>query len=196
MAANALNDLSSPLALLKSRRSVKAHTLVAPGPSKGELAEILSIASRVPDHGKLAPWRFVVIEDRDSLVALLQQLWRRHRPDSDEAELAALAEFARQAPVLVALLFHPVDGKIPVFEQKLSTGAAGLNLLLAAHALGYAGCWLTGERARLPDLAEALGVAGGRVAGFFFLGTADGPAVERQRPAASEVVRHWPGNAA
>ncbi len=190
-----LNDASSPLALLQSRRSVKARTLSAPGPDAAELERILAIASRVPDHGKLAPWRFVVIEDRHAFTALLQRLWRQHRPDAARTDLEALDQFAHQAPVLVTLVSRPEKGHIPVFEQRLSAGAAGLNLLLAAHAMGYAGCWLTGARAELPGLVEALGVPGGRIAGFFFLGTPTTPATERPRPTPGQVVLRWNGAA-
>ena len=191
-----LNDPSSPLSLLRSRRSAKARTLSAPGPDAAELADILAIASRVPDHGKLAPWRFVVIDHRDAFAALLQRLWRAEYPESAATDLAALDRFAHEAPTLVTLLFQPQPGPIPVFEQQLSTGAAGMNLLLAAHGLGYAGCWLTGARATLPGLADALGVAGGQVAGFFFLGTPTVPPAERLRPAPEDVVLHWRGPAA
>lgn len=193
MVAYVFNDFSSPLALLGSRRSAKARLLVAPGPDAAELWTILGAASRVPDHGKLAPWRFVVIEDRDAFAALLQRLWQQQHPEATDADLQSLAGFARQAPLLVALLFRPQEGRIPLFEQQLSAGAAGMNLLLSAHAFGYAGNWLTGERSRLPGLAEALGVPGGQVAGFFFLGTPAGHMSERPRPELGEVVLHWRG---
>lgn len=185
------NDRSTPLSLLATRRSGKPRDLVAPGPDAGQLAEILAIAARTPDHGKLAPWRFVVIADRTVFAALL------HAAAADDPaapDRAALDQFARQAPVLVAVLSTPVrDSRIPVWEQELSAGAACMNLLHAAHAHGFAGGWLTAWPASSDAVREALGGgAGDRVAGFLFLGSPTRPLVERPRPEPSAVVRHWP----
>lgn len=187
------NDRSSTLSLLETRRSGKARDMVAPGPDSAELQRILAIASRVPDHGKLAPWRFVVIEDRDAFAELLVKLYRQDKPGAGRLELDAMESFARSAPVLVALVYLRRESAIPGWEQKLSAGAAAQNLLLAAHALGYVGNWLTGAPAFLPGIAEALGVGGGRVAGFFFLGTPGKALEERPRPALGDVVIRWPG---
>lgn len=186
------NDRSTALSLLETRRSGKARDLVAPGPDADQLARILSIASRVPDHGKLAPWRFVLIDDRDSFAELLSRLYAAQKPDAGRRELEAMEAFARQAPVLVALISLHREGSIPAWEQELSAGAVAQNLLLAAHALGFVGNWLTGAPAFLPGIADELGVAGGRVAGFFFLGTAARPLEERPRPALSDIVLKWP----
>lgn len=187
------NDRSSMVALLQTRRSGKARDLVAPGPDAGQLRQILSIASRVPDHGKLAPWRFVVIGDRTSFGALLVRLYKAQKPDAGRLELEAMEAFARQAPVLVALVSLLREGAIPAWEQELSAGAAAQNLLLAAHAQGFVGNWLTGSPACLPGIADELGVPGGRIAGFFFLGTAARPLEERPRPTLDDVVLNWPG---
>ncbi|TPE58720.1 nitroreductase [Sandaracinobacter neustonicus] len=187
------NDRSSTISLLLTRRSAKARDLVAPGPSDAELATILQAAARVPDHGKLAPWAFVVIRDRAAFAALLQRLYRADKPEAGRMELEAMTVFAEQAPVLVALVSTPKEGKIPLWEQQLSTGAAAQNLLLATHALGYVGNWLTAAPAFLPGIAEALGHPGGRLAGFFFLGTPKGPLEERPRPELATVVSNWPG---
>lgn len=188
-----LNDFRSPLSLLSSRRSTKARNLVAPGPDEAELAQILRIASRVPDHGKLAPWRFIVIDDRAAFGALLKRLCLAANPAAATAETDALGAFATQAPVLVALVSLPKAGAIPAYEQQLSAGAAGLGLLLAAHAHGYVGNWLTGAAAALPGIADALGVPAGRVAGYFFLGTPAKAPEERPRPEPETVVLRWPG---
>ncbi len=187
------NDRSTPLGLLRTRRSGKARDMVAPGPSGAELATILQAASRVPDHGKLAPWAFVVIEDRDALSGLLQRLYQADKPDAGRLELEAMDSFARQAPTLVALVSTPRESHIPIWEQQLSAGAAAQNLLMAAHALGYSGNWLTGAPAYLPGIADALGHPGGRMVGWFFLGTAAKPLEERARPDMSAVARRWPG---
>ena len=187
------NDRSSTISLLLTRRSAKARDLVAPGPSDAELATILQAAARVPDHGKLAPWAFVIIRDRAAFAELLQHLYRADKPEAGRLELEAMVSFATQAPVLVALVSTPREGKIPLWEQQLSAGAAAQNLLIAAHALGYAANWLTAAPAFLPGTAEALGHPGGRIAGFFFLGTPKAPLEERPRPDMSTIVSNWPG---
>ncbi len=186
------NDRSTMLSLLETRRSGKARDLVEPGPDARQLQQILSIASRVPDHGKLAPWRFVVIDDREAFAALLVKLYHKEKPAAGRLELETMESFARAAPALVALIYLQRDGHIPGWEQKLSAGAAAQNLLLATHALGFVGNWLTGAPAFLPGISEALGVEGGKVAGFFFLGTPAKPLEERPRPAYSDVVSRWP----
>ncbi|WP_448585589.1 nitroreductase family protein [Thermaurantiacus sp.] len=191
-----LNDLSSPLAFLLSRRSAKARDLVAPGPDPAALDTILSAAMRVPDHGKLAPWRFIVIEDRDRFAQTLLSLYLADRPGAGRLEREAMDAFARQAPALVAVVSLVRESHIPAWEQELSAGAAAFALLAAAHASGFAGSWLTGAAAYLPGMAEALGVPGGRIAGFLFIGTPSRPLEERPRPAASDVVLRFPSGSA
>ena len=134
------NDRSSTLELLRTRRSGRPRDMVEPGPSSEELRQILEIAMRTPDHGKLHPWRFVHIaqDQRDAFAVLLQQAYRRDNPEPGRLEVEAVDRFARQAPELVVVLSSPTPGhKIPVWEQELSCGAAMMNLHLAAHALGY-----------------------------------------------------------
>lgn len=190
----AFNDRSSTMALLLSRRSGKARNLVAPGPDEAELSVILAAAARVPDHGKLHPWRFVVIRDRAAFAALIQQCYAAANGPPGKVEARALDEFARQAPVLVAVIsLAAPEMRIPEWEQILTAGAACQNLLLAAHAQGFAGNWLTGPAAYLPGMAEGLGVPGGRIAGYFFIGTPEKPLEERPRPEPELVIRHWPG---
>lgn len=187
------NDRASTLSLLLTRRSAKARDLVSPGPTDSELGQILAAAARVPDHGKLAPWAFVIIEDRAAFADLLQRLYRAEKPDAGRLELDAMTSFATQAPVLVALVSKPVEGHIPLWEQQLSAGAAAQNLLVATHAMGYVGNWLTAAPAFLPGIAEALGHPGGRIAGFFFLGTPKAALEERPRPDMAGIVSRWPG---
>lgn len=187
------NDLSTPLTALATRRSGKPRDLAAPGPDAEQLAQILAIATRTPDHGKLAPWRFVVIEDRDAFAALLNRAFRAERPEMGDADLTAVEQFAHQAPVLVVALSSPVpDSPIPLWEQQLSAGAACMNLLHAAQALGFAGGWLTGWAAYSDDVRDAFGAAPDRIAGFLFLGTPGKELSERPRPDPAQVVRHWP----
>jgi len=189
-----LNDRSSILAFLETRRSGRPRDLVAPGPDAGELARILAIAGRTPDHGKLHPWRFVHVGQgqREAFAALLQRAYRVDHPEPGRLEIEASERFAHQAPELIVLLSSPTPGhKIPVWEQELSCGAAGMNLLLAAHALGYAGGWVTGWAAYSGIVRDAFGAAGERIAGFIFLGTPGGELEERLRPEPGEIVAQW-----
>jgi len=187
------NDTATTLSLLASRRSGKARDMVAPGPDAVELRTILSAAARVPDHGKLNPWRFIMIEDRDAFAATLLDLYQQARGAAGKLEIKALEDFAHQAPVLVAVVSLAADGmRVPAWEQILSAGAACQNLLIATHALGYVGCWLTEPGAYLPGMADALGVPGGRIAGFLFLGTAGKPLEERPRATPDAVIGRWP----
>ena len=190
-----LNDRSTPLALLETRRSGRPRDLVAPGPSAEELERILAVAARTPDHGKLTPWRFVHVaaERRDAFAALLHRAWAAqndHEPRA--AEVEAIERLARQAPELVVVLFSPkASEKIPVWEQELSCGAAVMNLEHAAHALGYAAGWITGWAAYSDVVRDAFGAAPERVAGFIYIGTPGQPLEERPRPALEQVVSRW-----
>ena len=192
--ATMLNDLSSPLALLTTRRSGKPRDMVAPGPDPNELDQILAIAARTPDHGKLNPWRFVTIasDQREALAALLLRALPEAGAGVGPAHIDKTLEFANQAPTLVVLISAPVaDHKIPLWEQQLSVGAVGMNLLLAAHAIGFVGGWITGWPAYSERVRAALCGPGERVAGFFFLGTPGRELEERVRPAIAHVVRQW-----
>ena len=189
-----LNDRSSPLSLLETRRSAKPRDLIAPGPSEAELERILTIAARTPDHGKLSPWRFVVVgaDQRDALAALLARALPEYDADATAAHFAKAEEFAHQAPTLVAMISAPVAGhKIPVWEQELSCGAAGMNLLLAAHSMGYVGGWVTGWAAYSERVRAAFCEAGERIAGFIFLGSSGTALEDRPRPALDTVVKSW-----
>ncbi|PTM47661.1 nitroreductase [Sphingomonas aerolata] len=187
------NDTSSPLSLLATRRSGKPRDLVAPGPDADQLAQILAIAARTPDHGKLAPWRFVVIgqDQRTALAALIIDAYRVERPTASRTEIEALDQFAHQAPALVVVLSSPKPSHIPVFEQELSTGAACMNLLHAVHALGFAGGWLTGWPSYSDTVRDAFGEGHERIAGFLFVGTPSRPLDERPRPDMERVVSRW-----
>src|SRR3954471_7432056 len=194
------NDLSSPLALLQTRRSGRPRALVAPGPDGAQLRRILEIAARTPDHGKLHPWRFVHVPRarREDFAAMLQSAYRADNPDPGRLEIEATDRFANQAPELIVAIASPTPGiKIPVWEQELSCGAACMNLLLAAHAMGFAGGWVTGWAAYSAQVLAALGgYEGERVAGFLFLGTPAVEMEERPRPELSELVTEWRGTAA
>jgi nitroreductase len=190
------NDTSTPIALLETRRSGKPRDMIAPGPDEAALARILRAAMRVPDHGKLAPWRFVIIpnEARDAFATLLTEAYLAEKPEAGRLELESMAQFAHQAPTLVAILSKPVSHrKIPAWEQELSAGAACMNLLTATHALGFVGSWLTGWPAYSSAVRDALGATDERVAGFIFIGSPGRPLEERPRPDPADIVSIWAG---
>ncbi|MBC7769043.1 MAG: nitroreductase [Phycisphaerales bacterium] len=183
-AANAVNESAETLALLARRRSTKLMHLAEPAPSGAEIDALIALASRVPDHGKLGPWRFVVIdgEARARAGAALADVI-----ESDEGVDEGRLEFVRgtflRAPSCVMVVSAPQPSKkVPEWEQQLSAGAVCYNLLLSAHALGYAGCWLTEWHAFDSRAATALGLSENeRIAGFIYLGTPVMGAAERVR---------------
>ena len=189
-----LNDRSSTLALLETRRSGRPREMIEPGPSDEEMERILAIAARVPDHGKLFPWRFVTVgrDQRQALADLLARALPEHDPEALPAHYAKALEFAHQAPSLVVVVSAPTpDHKIPVWEQQLSSGAAAMNLLLAAHAMGYVGGWITGWAAYSERVRAAFCGPGERIAGFIFIGTPGAELEERPRAPLATVVRRW-----
>ena len=190
------NNLSSPIALIETRRSGKPRDMIAPGPDRVELDRILAAAMRVPDHGKIAPWRFVIIDPdrRDALASLLTDAYRLEKPDSGRLELESLAQFSKQSQSLVIVISCPVEGsKIPRWEQELSAGAACMTMLNAAHALGFVGCWLTGWAAYSPTVRDAFAGPDDQIAGFLFFGSPGRTLDERPRPDFNDVVRRWDG---
>ena len=189
-----LNDRSTTLSLLETRRSGRPREMIAPGPNEAELERILAIAARTPDHGKLFPWRFVTVStaQRGALADLLAEALPESDPAAGPAHFQKAFEFAHQAPTLVVLVSAPVaDHKIPLWEQQLSVGAAGMNLLTAAHALGFVGGWITGWAAYNERVRAAFCGPGERIAGFIFLGSPGAELQERPRAPLSTVVRPW-----
>jgi len=189
-----LNDRSSTLSLLETRRSAKPRELIGPGPDAVEMERILTIAARTPDHGRLSPWRFVTVADdqRDALAALLQAALAEDDPGAAAARHEKEEQFAHYAGALVVLISAPVQNhKIPVWEQELSCGAAGMNLLIAAHALGYVAGWVTGWRTYSERVRQAFCAPGERIAGFIFIGHAEHELEERPRAPLATVSRRW-----
>jgi nitroreductase len=185
--------MTSATDLLLRRRSVPAFLLRDPGPTNGQLETILIAASRVPDHGKLAPWRFIVVEG-DARARLADSL-----ADAAKAEPGAdhqkIEDDKRrfEAPVTVIVVSRAGPHvKIPEWEQVLSAGAVCMNLILAAHSLGFAANWLTGRAAYDRRAADILGLADAeRVAGFIHVGTPDQAPADRPRPPLGEIVTRW-----
>lgn len=187
------NDRSTPLTLLSTRRSGKPRNMIAPGPDAEQLRTILAIATRTPDHGKLFPWRMVIVpkDRRDAFEAVLAEA-TGHARAGERIDLAANREFAQQAPTLVVVLSKPVrNSKIPVWEQELSAGALCMNILHAAHALGFVGNWLTGWASYDPHVRDAFGGPDERIAGFLYIGAPGKPLEERPRPEYGDIVSVW-----
>ena len=179
------------LAFLARRRSASAGTLGAPGPSAAELQDLLRLATRVPDHGKLAPWRFIVLEGgaKAAFVAGLEAIADR-QPDGERLK-AALFKL-RIPPLTVAVISRPTEGKIPVWEQQLSAGAVCMMLLVAAEAMGYGANWITDWYAVDGEARTLLGVGDGeQVAGWVHIGTPAEPPAERVRPEVAGLVTRW-----
>jgi len=194
MGGTMLNDRSSPLSLLETRRSGKPRELAGPGPTADEMKRILTIAARTPDHGTLTPWRFVTVADdqRDALAALLLEGLAEDNPEATAAHREKEVNFAHYAGQLVVLVSAPTpDHKIPVWEQELSSGAAGMNLLLAAEALGYVAGWVTGWRAYSERVRAAFCEPGEKIAGFIFIGHPERQLEDRERPALEKIARPW-----
>src|SRR3954464_7687257 len=183
--------------LLTSRRSVKPIELNGPGPTADELATPLTVASRVPDHGKLTPWRFIVFEGDARLKAgdTIAEVFRDKRPDATPDQVEHERRRLGRAPLGVAGVRRarpPV--KIPEWEQVLSAGAAATSLVFAAHALGFAASWLTEWYSYDRRVLDALGVASDeKIAGFVHIGRPAKPPDDRPRPELSAIVSRYEG---
>ena len=185
------------LALLTTRRSFKAAELTGPAPSAAEIDTLLTIASRVPDHGKLTPWRFIVFEGdaRQAAGAAIAAAFRAKYPDAKPELVDAERERLARAPLVVAVVSRAGPHvKIPEWEQVLSAGAAAMNLVLAAHALGYGASWITEWYAYDRGVLDALGLAAHeRIAGFIHIGRPPGPPDDRPRPPLDEIATRFQG---
>jgi nitroreductase len=187
-------EASAPtLAFLARRRSASAMALREPAPGDDDLATLLRLATRVPDHGKLSPWRFVVLkgEAKRRFVAGLEAI-AATRPDS--AKLSAKLGKIKAPPLTVAVISRLQPGEIPEWEQRLSAGAVCANLIIAAQAMGYGANWITDWYAYDADALRLLGLGEGElVAGYVHLGTSADVPLERVRPELSAVVEEWKG---
>lgn len=184
--------------LLRTRRSAKAAAMTGPGPDPAELAAILNVAARVPDHGKLAPWRFIVFQGtaRNAIGDVLARILAGDAPEDappDETRLQRERDRFLRAPLVIGVISHIVDNpKIPEWEQILSAGAACQNLLLAVHTLGYVGTWLTEWYAYHPIFHDHLGLEDNeRIAGFIYIGKSTVPLSERPRTEVTELTRYY-----
>ncbi len=187
---------NATLDLLRTRRSLKPDKLVAPGPSAEQLDTILTLAARVPDHKKLAPWRFIVFEG-EARAQMGEVFAEACAAEDKEPPSQVRLDFERRrlmrSPLVVAVISRVVPNPgAPEWEQVLSAGAACFNLCLAANALGFGTCWVTEWVAYSPRVKAALELGDGeRVAGFVYVGTPADKPEDRDRPKLGDVVSRW-----
>jgi nitroreductase len=181
--------------LLRTRRSLKPIELVAPGPSAAEVDTLLTVASRVPDHGKLTPWRFIVFEGEARLAAgaAIEAAFRQKYPDAKPEQIEYEQKRLARAPLVIAVVSRAAPHvKIPEWEQVLSAGAAAMSLVLAAHALGYGANWITEWYAYDRRVLAALGLEEAeRIAGFIHIGTPVHAPEDRPRPALDDIATRF-----
>ena len=183
------------LEFLRTRRSPKLRELTEPAPNAEQLAQILTIASRVPDHGKLVPWRFIIIEGerRQALNNVIGARFDEAFPDAPQEKHDEARKRMTHAPLVIAVVSCPiVHPKVPTLEQLLTVGAVCMNLLHAARALGFAGLWLTEWYATDRVIVEHLGLGEGeQIAGFLHIGTPTGPREDRVRPDIEQLISRY-----
>lgn len=197
MTEKLLNDISSAVNLLSSRRSATVKALGDPGPTREQLQEIMNLAVRVPDHGKLAPWRFILFESeaRQMFGERLATRWKELHPETSAESLHFWRTFFLRAPTVLALVSrakpHP---KIPEWEQVLSAGAVGMSLLLAATSLGIGVQWNTDWPAYDESIWRLMNLEPfERIAGFFYFGTSTQVLEDRPRPDVDSLTTWWQG---
>lgn len=187
--------MNQALEFLDARRSSPSRLLGTPGPNETQLLRMLQTAVCVPDHGRLVPWRFLRIagDARQALGARLAAIFEHDHPDASDAALDKERSRFAHAPVVVAVIGRiERDHKIPEIEQRLSAGAVCLQLLNAAHALGFGAQWLTGWAAYHPDIHAALRLKEHEeIIGFIHVGTPAGDVPGRERPDAAALLSDW-----
>jgi nitroreductase len=187
--------LTDALALLSTRRSVSPAMLIGPAPDAAEIETLLRLASRVPDHGKLAPWRFIVFagEARERAGRIGLDLKLEDNPTLDQASRHAELQRFSRSPLVVAIVSRAAPHfKVPEWEQTLSAGACAMALEIAAAALGFASTWLTEWCAYDARFRERIGLAPHeRIAGFVHIGRPKVPPEDRPRPALADIVSHF-----
>jgi nitroreductase len=187
--------MSDTIALLKTRRSVKPMDLLGPAPSAEEIETMLTIASRVPDHGKLAPWRFILFEGeaRERAGDVIANVFKSANPHATADQIAFERNRLARAPLVIAVVSRAAPHvKIPEWEQQLSAGAVCMALVVAANALGYATSWITEWYAYDRAVLERLGLAPHeRIAGFVHIGRPRIAPEDRDRPRLADLVTRW-----
>jgi nitroreductase len=188
-------NVPDAIELLKTRRSVKPREMTGPGPSPAELDTILTIGARVPDHGKLAPWRFILFEGDARIRAgeIIANVFVKKNPQATAAEIEIEKKRLTDAPLVIGIVsFTRPHPKVPAWEQELSAGASAMNIVTAATALGYGACWLTGWFAFDRDVLDGFGLNGDeKLAGFIHIGKPTKPNEDRPRPVLSDIVTRF-----
>src|SRR5947207_2987735 len=183
------------LELLKTRRSLKPVELASPGPSPAEIETLLTVAARVPDHGKLTPWRFIVFEGDARLAAgaAIEAAFRAKYPEATPEQVGYEHKRLARAPLVIAVVSRAGPHvKIPEWEQQLSAGASAMSLVFAAHAMGYAASWITEWYAYDRRVLDFLGLAANeRIAGFVHIGRPAKPPEDRERPDLEAIVSRF-----
>jgi nitroreductase len=189
--------MTDALNLLATRRSVKPIELAGPAPTQEEINTLLTIASRVPDHGKLAPWRFILFEGDARIAAgeKIAAIFRADRPEATPDQIDFERKRLARAPLVIAVVSRAGPHvKIPEWEQELSAGASAMTLVIAAHAMGYAASWITEWYAYDRRVLDALGLAANeRIAGFVHIGRPAKPPEDRERPELTAIVTRFGG---
>ncbi len=184
------------LDLLLSRRSGSAKRMKGPGPSDEQIKTLIRAATRVPDHGKLTPWRFLIFKNdaRAAFGDLLVRALKQSEPDATEERITQERTRFLRAPVIIGVVSRAREGMpIPEWEQILSAGAACQTLCIAAHAMGFVAGWITEWCAYHPTVKAGLGLdANERIAGFIYLGHPSEPLEDRPRPSFETIAREWP----
>ena len=191
-----LNNLEQdPIEFLVTRRSTVARMMGEPSPNDSELRKIMEAGMRVPDHGRLTPWRFIIIrgEARETIGNVIADSFKKNTPDAIDEQIDIERERLTRAPVVIAVLSRiQREHKIPEWEQVLSSGAACQTMLIAAQSMGYAAQWLTEWYAYDSDVKNALGAEpGDEISGFVYLGTGIGDLKDRARPDYDDIVSEW-----
>ena len=189
--------MNATIDLLKTRRSAPALSLVEPGPTPAELETLLTAASRVPDHGKLAPFRFILFqgEGRTRAGEIIAEVFAAAHSEADADQLRVERKRLALAPLVVAVVSRAgPHEKIPEWEQVLTSGAVCMNLIIAANALGFATVWLTEWYAYDRAVLDRLGLAANeKIAGFIHIGRNPMPRDDRPRPALADIVATFGG---
>jgi len=191
-----LNNLDADtIDFLTTRRSTVARMMDGPGPGDEDLKRIMEAGMRVPDHGRLTPWRFIVIrgDAREKLGDVIAEACKKNNPDAIEEQVEIEQERLTRAPVVIAVVSRvQKEHKIPEWEQILSSGAACQTMLIAAQSMGYAAQWLTEWYAYDANVKQAIGAeSGDEIAGFLYLGNGTGELSDRARPAYDDIVSEW-----
>ena len=187
--------MNDTITLLRARRSAPPAAMSGPDPTPQEIEILLALAARMPDHGKLAPWRFILFEGagRERAGEIFAEIYAKANPGGDDRRVEAERNRFCLAPLVVGVISRAApQQKIPEWEQILSAGAVCMNLMVAANALGFASIWLTDWVAYDRAVLARLGVAENeRVAGFIHIGRADDPREDRARPHLADIVTRF-----